>query len=36
VIAIKDGDIVGHHNVEDLRFKENVSIVEWMTKIYNQ
>ncbi|MDV2683359.1 ABC transporter ATP-binding protein [Alkalihalophilus lindianensis] len=36
VIAIKDGDIIGHHNVEDLRFKENVSIVEWMTKIYNQ
>ncbi|WP_100372607.1 ABC transporter ATP-binding protein [Bacillus sp. FJAT-45037] len=36
VIAIRDGDIVGHHNVEDLRFTKNKSIVEWMTEIYNK
>lgn len=34
VIAIKDGDIIGHHNVEQLRHEENMDIVEWMTKIY--
>ncbi|NEU30327.1 ABC transporter ATP-binding protein [bacterium LRH843] len=34
VIAIKDGDIIGHHNVEELRYRENMGIVEWMTKMY--
>ncbi|MCK0471842.1 ABC transporter ATP-binding protein [Halalkalibacter sp. APA_J-10(15)] len=34
VIAIKDGEVIGHHNVEDLKYKENKSIVEWMTSIY--
>ncbi len=34
VIAIKDGHIIGHHNVEQLRFEKNMSIVEWMTDIY--
>ncbi|MBU8906498.1 ATP-binding cassette domain-containing protein [Desertibacillus haloalkaliphilus] len=34
VIAIKDGDIIGHHNVEQLRSEKNMGIVEWMTSIY--
>ncbi|MGM7703043.1 ABC transporter ATP-binding protein [Pseudalkalibacillus sp. Hm43] len=34
VIAIKDGDIIGHHNVEQLRIDNGLSIVEWMTKVY--
>ncbi|WP_100405773.1 ATP-binding cassette domain-containing protein [Bacillus solitudinis] len=34
VIAIKDGDIIGHHNVEQLRSEQNMGIVEWMTKMY--
>ncbi|WP_332694485.1 ABC transporter ATP-binding protein [Halalkalibacter lacteus] len=34
VIAIKDGDIIGHHNVEQLRSEQNLGIVEWMTKMY--
>lgn len=34
VIAIKDGDIIGHHNVEQLRIENGLSIVEWMTKVY--
>ncbi|WP_134702992.1 ATP-binding cassette domain-containing protein [Ammoniphilus sp. YIM 78166] len=34
VIAIKDGHIIGHHNVEWLRSEQNMGIVEWMTKIY--
>ncbi|WP_391559218.1 ABC transporter ATP-binding protein [Robertmurraya sp.] len=34
VIAIKDGHIIGHHNVELLRSEQNMGIVEWMTKIY--
>lgn len=34
VIAIKDGDIIGHRNVEELRMKENKGIVEWLTSIY--
>lgn len=36
VIAIKDGDIIGHHNVEQLRMEENMGIVEWMTKMYER
>ncbi|MCM3713905.1 ABC transporter ATP-binding protein [Alkalihalobacillus oceani] len=34
VIAIKDGAIVGHHNVEKLRDERNQGIVEWMTDLY--
>ncbi len=34
VVLIKDGGIVGHRNVEQLRIEENMGIVEWMTKIY--
>ncbi|ARK31896.1 ATP-binding cassette domain-containing protein [Halalkalibacter krulwichiae] len=34
VILIKDGKIVGHRDVEQLRSEENVGIVEWMTSIY--
>lgn len=34
VIAIKDGKIIGHHNVEQLREEQNLGIVDWMTTIY--
>ncbi|WP_349408801.1 ABC transporter ATP-binding protein [Pseudalkalibacillus sp. SCS-8] len=34
VIAIKDGDIIGHHNVEQLRIENGMGIVDWMTKAY--
>ncbi|RDW20133.1 ABC transporter ATP-binding protein [Oceanobacillus arenosus] len=34
VIAIKDGSIIGHHNVEQLREEKHTSIVDWMTDIY--
>ncbi len=34
VIAIKDGEIIGHHNVEQLRSEQNMGIIEWMTTIY--
>lgn len=34
VIAIKDGRIIGHHNVDVLRSEQNMGIVEWMTSIY--
>lgn len=34
VIAIKDGTIIGHHNVEQLREEQNLGIVDWMTTIY--
>ncbi|WP_221567699.1 ABC transporter ATP-binding protein [Alkalihalobacillus sp. TS-13] len=34
VIAIKDGDIIGHHNVDQLRMENGMGIVEWMTKAY--
>jgi ABC-2 type transport system ATP-binding protein len=36
VVLIKNGDIVGHHEVEQLRSEENIGIVEWMTKIYQE
>lgn len=36
VIVIKDGSIIGHHNVESLRIEQNMGIVEWMTTIYNK
>ncbi|GGH74014.1 ABC-2 type transport system ATP-binding protein [Pullulanibacillus pueri] len=34
VIAIKDGEIAGQYNVDDLRIEQNMNIVEWMTRIY--
>ncbi|MBE3568816.1 MAG: ABC transporter ATP-binding protein [Bacillales bacterium] len=34
VIAIKDGTIIGHHNVEQLREEQNLGIVDWMSTIY--
>lgn len=34
VIAIKSGTIIGHHNVEDLRAEKQMSIVDWMTEVY--
>ncbi|SDJ99270.1 ABC transporter ATP-binding protein [Sediminibacillus albus] len=34
VIAIKDGSIIGHHHVEQLRIEQNMGIVEWMTSMY--
>lgn len=34
VIAIKDGEIIGHNNVEQLRIEHNMGIIEWMTNIY--
>ncbi|GGE32374.1 putative ABC transporter ATP-binding protein YhcG [Pullulanibacillus camelliae] len=34
VIVIKNGEIAGQCNVDDLRYEQNMTIVEWMTKIY--
>ncbi|WP_067726968.1 ABC transporter ATP-binding protein [Oceanobacillus damuensis] len=34
VVAIKDGSIIGHHNVEQLREEKHTGIVDWMTEIY--
>ncbi|WP_249872399.1 ABC transporter ATP-binding protein [Oceanobacillus saliphilus] len=34
VIAIKDGSVIGHHNVEQLREEKHTNIVDWMTDIY--
>ncbi|MFB5661162.1 ABC transporter ATP-binding protein [Alteribacillus sp. HJP-4] len=34
VIGIKDGKIIGHHNVEELRSEKGQGIVEWMTEVY--
>lgn len=34
VIAIKAGSIIGHHNVEELREEKQMSIVDWMTEVY--
>jgi ABC-2 type transport system ATP-binding protein len=34
VLAIKDGEIVDHRNVEDLRYDEQQGILEWMSAIY--
>lgn len=36
VIVIKDGTMIGHKNVEQLRMEENVGVVEWMTNMYKQ
>ncbi|WP_018924080.1 ATP-binding cassette domain-containing protein [Salsuginibacillus kocurii] len=35
IIALKEGDIIGHHNVDDLRFETGMSIIDWMTEQYN-
>lgn len=34
VIVIKDGDIIGYENVEQLRADKKIDIVEWMTSLY--
>ncbi|MCP8616291.1 ATP-binding cassette domain-containing protein [Salirhabdus salicampi] len=34
VIAIKDGKIIGHQNVEQIREEDNIGIVEWMKRLY--
>ncbi|MHA6250511.1 ATP-binding cassette domain-containing protein [Oceanobacillus sp. CAU 1775] len=34
IVAIKAGSIIGHHNVEELREKEEKSIIDWMTEVY--
>ncbi|PAD20306.1 ABC transporter ATP-binding protein [Terribacillus saccharophilus] len=34
VIAIKDGELVDHRNVEELRYDEQKGILEWMSSIY--
>lgn len=34
VAVIKEGQILDVRNVEDIRYKENLNIVEWMTKLY--
>lgn len=34
VVAIKAGSIIGHHNVEELRAEKQMSIVDWMTEVY--
>lgn len=36
MIVIKDGEIVGHRNVEALRAEENISIVDWLKKVYKK
>lgn len=36
IIVIKDGEIVGHRNVEALRAEENISIVDWLKKVYKK
>jgi len=36
VIAFKDGTIIGHHNVEQLREEQNLGIIDWMTTIYEE
>lgn len=35
VVAIKAGRIIGHHNVEELREEKQMSIVDWMTEVYD-
>ncbi|MFP7478677.1 ABC transporter ATP-binding protein [Terribacillus saccharophilus] len=34
VIAIKDGELVDHRNVEELRYDEQKGILDWMSSIY--
>lgn len=34
VIAIKQGQLIGFEDVEELRIKENMSVIEWMKKVY--
>jgi len=36
VIVIKDGNIIGHQNVEQIRSEQNVGVVEWMTTMYEE
>ena len=34
VVAIRDGNIIAHQNVDDLRKETELSLVDWMTSIY--
>lgn len=34
VVAIKAGTVIGHHNVEALREQKQMSIIDWMTEVY--
>lgn len=34
IVAIRDGNIIAHHNVDDIRKENKQSIVDWMTEIY--
>ncbi|MCF3943374.1 ABC transporter ATP-binding protein [Oceanobacillus alkalisoli] len=34
IVAIRDGYIIAHHNVDDIRKENKQSIVDWMTEIY--
>lgn len=34
VVAIHDGHIIAHHNVDDLRKESGKSLIDWMTSIY--
>lgn len=34
VVVIRDGEIIAHRNVDDLRKESELSIIDWMTKIY--
>jgi ABC-2 type transport system ATP-binding protein len=36
IIVIKNGKILAQENVEDIRVKEKITIVEWMTKLYEK
>lgn len=36
VIAIKNGEIIGHHPVDEIRSEYNMGIVEWMTEMYQK
>ncbi|MCG5103963.1 ABC transporter ATP-binding protein [Oceanobacillus alkalisoli] len=34
IVAIRDGNIIAHHNVDNIRKENKQSIVDWMTEIY--
>ncbi|KGA98595.1 spermidine/putrescine ABC transporter ATP-binding protein [Alkalihalobacillus alcalophilus ATCC 27647 = CGMCC 1.3604] len=34
VIVLKDGQIIGHNHVDDLRMRENKGVLEWMKSLY--
>lgn len=36
VLAIHNGNVIGRHNVEELRETEGLSIIEWMKQTFNE